>query len=211
MKVIGVTIGNGKFPPPMSYDGIHLGHSCTSITRAFSQKLRCFKLERKWCNIWRSMHGMGSYILCVDVGELASRVWRDVIAVSYVDRNFNREVEGKSALNFRDAAEGMYTMHAGMLIDDQIDVEFWKYGLLHEQNYLTNVCVLQTKQIQRWSEINIVPEDSVLWERIIVPAQFKYGKRNKDVYWCQQVRCERWKMSAVGRFLPTHLRCCFST
>lgn len=51
----------------------------------------------------------------------------------------------------------------------------------------------------------MVNVDAILWERAIVPARFRYERREGDAYWSRQVRWERRRLSALELFVPYHL------
>lgn len=56
----------------------------------------------------------------------------------------------------------------------------------------------------------MVHTDALCWNRAILTAQFRYAHLSESVYWNTQGRWERRTLSALGRFVPFHLLCCYN-
>jgi hypothetical protein len=146
----------------------------------------------------------------VDVAALGSRVWRDIVAVDDIDLAGRDSVASRKVRLIRDVAKGMSALCGGEVIDDDLDVDLWKYRYFGERSYVHNLVALADDLPAEWDGQFMVHEDALCWERAIIRSEFRYKRMSDSEVWSVHAPWERRTLSALGRFVPYHMSCCYN-
>lgn len=139
-----------------------------------------------------------------------SLVWRYVIAVDDNDLNYHGSVDARKSRQVANVANGMLASAGGPLVDEDFDVYICRYRYYIEWLYSAKLCDMPAEQLDSWRGVYMVHPDVICCERSILPYCFRYIYRLESVYCTQQVRWKYRTLSALGRFVPYHMCCCYN-
>lgn len=120
----------------------------------------------------------------VDVEDLASRVWHRIFAVDDIDLSYDGSVHTKRVQKVNDVAKGMMSLAGGRLMEENVDVDIWRYWHFGERPHVAKFMFLFGRDVGRYA----VDGDAICWHPTITPARFRYEDRSESTYWTPQVK-----------------------
>lgn len=204
------TIGGVRYSSPISFDGVGPGEHGViadipwfSRTAVIADEADDFKSLDRYA--WD-----GDFYWGVPTDALRFRVWRDVIAVDAIDLSWRGSAPNKLTRHVRDVRKGLMSMAYAPCVREDMDVDLWRYRTFRERSYVEGLCALTAEQLDDWRGRYCVHADAICWDRPFLKSHFRYEDRSSSTYWTTQLAWERRTLSALGRFVPYHLLCCYN-
>lgn len=104
----------------------------------------------------------------------------------------------------------MNSLPYATVIEEGLNVKFWRYQAFEERLCVSNICALSVAQLQARVWRFVVHLHAIFWKKATSVSQFRYKDRSLAVYCNTHVRAERRAMSLLGRFVSYHLMNHFS-
>lgn len=75
-------------------------------------------------------------------------MWRDIIAVHDIDLPYKGSAESKCTRHMAEVANGMLSKAGGPLVEEDVDVEIWRYRYCGERPYNAKLCALPVELVE---------------------------------------------------------------
>lgn len=144
----------------------------------------------------------------MSTNALASLVWQLIIAVDDVNLANYGTIDAKRARHVAAVDKCLQWFAGGLLVDEDVDVDLWRYRVYSERAYVANLCAFTAEDFAPWRRRYIVHADALCLGRTLIVAQFQFMSRADSTYWNSHFRSERLTLSVLGRLVPYHLKCC---
>lgn len=93
--------------------------------------------------------------------------------------------ESKRTRYVVEASKEIMALSHGPIINEDIDVNIWRYSYYDECPYIENLVTIREEQLDGWPGRYMVHPDAICWERAISPVHFRYIDRYKSPFWAQ--------------------------